>query len=78
MIAKTGSHELALKEMIAISARPSMLATFNFGKHAGKKVKEVAQIDRGYLEWLLKSKLENSPEDVDWIYTLKSHLGKLL
>ena len=78
MVAKTGSEDLALKEMMAISARPSMLTTFNFGKHVGKKVKEVAQTDRSYLEWLLKSKLENSPDDVDWIYTLKSHLGKLL
>lgn len=77
MIEKTGSHETAIKAMIDISGRPSLLTTFNFGKHVGKKIQEVARTDRGYLEWLLKSKLESSPDDVDWIYTLKSHLGKL-
>jgi len=75
---KTGSQETALKEMIEISSKPSLMTSFNFGKYNGKKIKEVAQTDRGYLEWLLKSKLENSPEDVDWIFTLKTHLGKLL
>ena len=78
MADKTGSEETAIKEMLAISGRPSMLQMFNFGKYSGKKVKEVAEIDRGYLEWLLKSKLQDSPDDVDWIYTLKTSLGKLL
>ena len=63
--------------MIEISSRPSIIKTFNFGKYAGKSVADVKKTDAGYLEWLLKSKLENSPDDVDWIYTLKSYLGKL-
>ncbi len=76
VIEKTGSEEDAIKEMIEISARPSMINTFNFGKYSGRLVKDVASLDRGYLEWLLKSKLENSPDDQDWIHTLKTHLKK--
>ncbi len=72
-----GDKEKALKKMIEISSRPSIIKTFNFGKYAGKSVADVKKTDAGYLEWLLKSKLENSPDDVDWIYTLKSYLGKL-
>ncbi len=78
MIEKTGDHDSAIKEMIEISARPSLLAKFNFGKYNDRTVADVAKLDRGYLEWLLKSKLENSPDDADWIYTLKTHLGKLI
>ena len=70
-------QENALKKMIEISSRPSIIKTFNFGKYAGKSVADVKKVDAGYLEWLLKSKLENSPDDADWIYTLKTFLGKL-
>jgi DNA polymerase III epsilon subunit-like protein len=67
-----------IKEMIEISSLPSIIKTFNFGKYNGKSVEDVAKTDSGYLDWLLKSKLENSPDDEDWIYTLKKWLGKLL
>ena len=72
-----GDEEKAIKKMIDISSRPSILKTFNFGKYAGKTIADVKKSDSGYLEWLLKSKLENSPDDEDWIYTLKHYLGKL-
>ena len=78
MVERTGSDEAAIAEMLAISGRPSTIQVFNFGKYNGKKVKDVARTDRGYLEWLLKSKLEGSPDDEDWIFTLKTALGKLL
>jgi len=78
MIEIEGDEEKALQKMIEISSRPSILKTFNFGKYNGKTVAEVKKTDAGYLEWLLKSKLENSPDDEDWIYTLKHHLGKLI
>lgn len=63
-------------EMIEISSHPSLLRTFNFGKHTGKKIEDVASTDRGYLEWLLEQKLASDVADEDWIYTLKHHLGK--
>lgn len=67
-----------IKEMIDISNLPSIIKTFNFGKHNGKAIAEVAKTDPSYLDWLLKTKLESSPDDEDWIYTLRVYLGKLL
>jgi DNA polymerase III epsilon subunit-like protein len=68
--------EKAIQKMIEISSHPSLLRTFNFGKHLGKKIEDVAKVDRGYLEWLLAQKLAGDQIDEDWIYTLKHHLGK--
>lgn len=72
------SDEEAYEIMIDISNKPSLMYSFSFGKHKDKTVAEVLKIDRGYLEWFLGQKEESNPEDEDWIYTLKYHLGKLL
>ena len=66
----------AINKMIEISSHPSILRTFNFGKHLGKSIEEVANIYRGYLEWLLAQKEASDQIDEDWIYTLRHHLGK--
>jgi len=68
-----GENE-AVEKMIEISSHPSLLRSFNFGKHLGKKIEDVLATDRGYLEWLLAQKLESDQIDEDWIYTLKHHL----
>lgn len=65
-----------LKQMIDISSKPSLMYSFSFGKHNGKTVENVAKIDPGYLRWFLETKEKDSPEDEDWIYTLKHYLGK--
>lgn len=70
------SEEEAIEKMIQISSRPSIFKTFNFGKYAGRKLEEVAQEDRGYLEWLLREKEGSGQIDEDWIYTLKYYLKK--
>ena len=70
------NEEEVLEKMIEISSHPSLLRSIPFGKHNGKTVEEVAKIDPGYLEWLLKQKLESGQVDEDWIYTLKHYLGK--
>jgi len=72
------NEEEALEKMIEISSHPSLLKSIPFGKHLGKTIEEVAKVDRGYLEWLLKQKLESEQVDEDWIYTLKHYLGKLI
>ncbi len=72
------SDEEALEKMVKISSMPSLLHAFSFGKHVGKTVEEVARIDPGYLKWFLDTKEKENPEDEDWIYTLKHHLGKLI
>jgi DNA polymerase III epsilon subunit-like protein len=70
------SEDEAIAKMIEISSHPSILRSFNFGKHLGKKIEDVLATDRGYLEWLLAQKLESDQIDEDWIYTLKHHLEK--
>ena len=72
------TEEQAIEKMIDISSRPSLMSIFNFGKHNGKTVEEVASIDRGYLEWMLAQKEQNPDNEEDWIYTIKSYLGKLI
>ncbi len=74
---KNCDDEGALKEMMDIFSRPSLMHSFSFGKHNGKTVEEVAKSDRGYLEWFLNQKETQSPYDEDWIYTLRHHLGML-
>ena len=68
----------AIEKMIDISSRPSLMNMFNFGKYNGKTIKEVSDIDRGYLEWMLTQKEQNPDNEEDWIYTLKYYLGKLV
>jgi DNA polymerase III epsilon subunit-like protein len=73
------NEEQAIEKMIEISKKPSLMNMFNFGKYNGKTVQEVANIDRGYLEWMLGQKeLNNAENEEDWIYTLRYYLGKLV
>ncbi len=72
-----GSEDKAITKMLEMSSHPSLMRDFNFGKHKGKSIEEVSKIDSGYLQWLLNQKLEQSPDDEDWIYTLKHYLGML-
>ena len=76
MVEKHGDEEKALEEMLLVSARPSIMNTFGFGKYMGKKIEDVAKTDRGYLEWLLAQKMQSTSDEEDWIYTLKHFLGK--
>lgn len=68
------SADTAIDQMIEISAQPILYKFFPFGKYKNKSVEDVAAEDRGYLEWLLKTKLEEEPDDEDWIYTLQQAL----
>ena len=63
-----------IERMIEISSKPSIMHTFNFGKHVGKKVSEVAKMDRGYLEWMLEQKKNSDTNEEDWVYTLEYFL----
>ncbi|MCU0660331.1 MAG: exonuclease domain-containing protein [Candidatus Pacebacteria bacterium] len=75
-IEKMGDKEKALAEMLAVSARPSFIKVFSFGKYNGEKVEDVVKKDPGYLEWLYKQKKENESDEEDWLYTLEKALGK--
>ncbi len=69
------THEDIISRMIDISAKPSIIKKFVFGKYNGYLVEDVAKEDKGYLEWLLRTK-EAEGTDEDWIYTLKYYLKK--
>jgi DNA polymerase III epsilon subunit-like protein len=70
------NEDEAVEKMMEISSHPSLIRTLNFGKYKGKKVEEVLQIDRGWMEWLLGEKEKSDQIDEDWIYTLRHYLGK--
>jgi exodeoxyribonuclease X len=70
------SEAEAIEKMIEISSHPSLFKYINFGKYNGKELQKIAQVDPGYLEWLLAQKLESDQIDEDWIYTLKYYLNK--
>ncbi|MCK4386866.1 MAG: 3'-5' exonuclease [Candidatus Pacebacteria bacterium] len=73
---KTDNHDEIIKGMLKVSSRPSLIKKFTFGKHIGCFVEEIAKEDKRYLEWFLKTKLEEGTDE-DWIYTLKYYLGQL-
>ena len=70
-----GDTDAALKEMIEVSSRPSLLRIFGFGKYKDMKVADAFAKDPGYFEWLLREKKANNPDDEDWIYTLEHYLN---
>lgn len=72
----TEYDDRVLDKMIEISSHPSIMRSFTFGKYIGKTVEEVAQIDRGYLEWMLNEKRKNPTAEEDWMYTLEYFLNK--
>lgn len=72
------SHEEVIADFERVSQLPSLIKKFNFGKHIGKAVADVANEDRGYLEWLLKQKQTQRSEgnpDEDWEFTLDTYLN---
>lgn len=69
-----GNEEQALAEMLAISARPSIIPLFSFGKYHGKNVADIARSDPGYLRWLLTEKRKSETDEEDWIYTLGQYV----
>ena len=72
---KTDSRDEIIERMIDISSTPTLIKRFTFGKCAGQLVADVAKTDRSYLEWFLRTKLADDPDDEDWIYTLQRALG---
>lgn len=68
------SADAILERMVEISEKPMMIPKFTFGKHKGRLVKEVAEDDKGYLQWLLRQKKESEDDETDWIYTLEQFL----
>ncbi len=65
-------QELAtVDEMKELSFKKVLLQKFDFGKHSGKYIEEVAMNDRGYLEWMLHSVTDL---DEDLRYSVQHYL----
>ncbi len=75
MLKQKASEAEALQEMVAISSRPMLFTTLRFGKHKGKRIEDVAKLDKGYLEWLLSEKRKEPAVEADWIFTLEHYLA---
>lgn len=74
MLEEIGDEGKVIEKMIGVSKSPLLFQVFNYGKHKGKKLEEVASYDRSYLEWMLEQKLQSENLEEDWIYTLKHYL----
>jgi exodeoxyribonuclease X len=67
----------AIAEMIEISTKPSLVRKWMFGKHRGEMMEDTLRTDRGYLEWMLRTKLEEeTDDDEDLIHTLQTMLDQ--
>jgi exodeoxyribonuclease X len=72
--------KMEVEKMQEVSKQPVLLRHLQFGKYKGQLIRDIAQNDPGYLEWLLREKQKDqsaSPwgRDDDLIYTLKQHLA---
>jgi len=72
---KIPDEKEAISKMVEISKNPVVFKKFNFGKYKGDLVADVFNKDRGYLEWMLKTKLADGTQDEDWVYTLRYFLS---
>lgn len=68
------THEEIINKMLELSSQPFIFKSFRFGKYKGKQIKDVAETDKNYLEWLLGQKTQNPYEEEDWIFTLRHFL----
>lgn len=82
MLQETGSQDAAIEEMVKVSQQPFRISSLRFGKYKGEKLKDVAQKDPGYLDWLLGEKQKEAAQDPtnqqaqDFVHSLKYYLGR--
>lgn len=63
LIQKQYPDQNSVAKMVELTQTPILIKRFRFGKYKSKEIKEVAQNDRGYLEWMLNN-MENMDEDL--------------
>ena len=68
------TQDEAIVWMIEESKKPILFRSIKFGKHAGKKIADIAESDPGYLRWLLGEKEKEDIPNENWMYTLKHYL----
>ncbi|MDR2152594.1 MAG: 3'-5' exonuclease [Helicobacteraceae bacterium] len=75
LLEKAGKSKEGVFALIELSSKPIALKTIRFGKHKDKSFDEIAQTDRGYLEWLFHSEAQKANPDSDLLYTLEQVLA---
>lgn len=75
MLSELNDPDKVIAKMVEISSQPFLYKHFTFGKYKGRKINEIVQLDKSYLEWLMREKLKNREnEEEDWLYTLNYYL----
>jgi DNA polymerase-3 subunit epsilon/exodeoxyribonuclease X len=69
------SKKEGIFELIELTNKPILLKTIRFGKYRDQSFVDIAQKDRGYLEWLHGSETQKANPDSDLIYTLERVLS---
>lgn len=65
-------NENPVEKMAYITNTPKLIEVFTFGKHKGKKVKDVYEKNPGYIHWFLKQ----DDLDIDLKYTFDQLIGE--
>ena len=60
-------------KMEELTNTPIFVEAFAFGKHKGKKISDICDSDRGYIDWMQK----NMDLDVDMRYTIDKIMGDI-
>ena len=62
-----------MEKMEELTKTPILVETFTFGKYKGKKIRDICNSDRGYINWMQK----NMDLDMDMKYTLNKIMGDI-
>ncbi|SFV54624.1 Exonuclease [hydrothermal vent metagenome] len=69
-------YEAIMQKMVELTKQPVEVKVINFGKHSGKTISQIEQIDSGWIDWLYreqkKQKDNSDPKfQKDLFYTLE-------
>jgi DNA polymerase-3 subunit epsilon/exodeoxyribonuclease X len=75
------SYEKIMNKMVELTKLPVEVKIINFGKYSGKSIKEIEQIDSGWIDWLYKEQKKqrdssDSKFNRDLFYTLEKIRAK--
>ena len=70
-------YEEIMQKMVALTQEPVEIKVLNFGKHSGKSIAEIEQIDSGWIDWLYREQKKqrdsnDSKFNKDLFYTLEN------
>jgi len=75
------SYEKIMSKMVELTKLPVEVKIINFGKYSGKSIKEIEQIDSGWIDWLYREQKKqrdssDSKFNRDLFYTLEKIRAK--